>query len=512
MGLIGKPMYYLELALGQFSQRGPVKIWNMLPLGYGVGIGQCAVSIIVAIYYNVILAYCIYYIFASFTSEVPWSKCSTNWGYSQDISADLDTCWERGNPNSCDITDNVTGSKCEFASAQYFKKVVLGIDKALVENITETFENGTVSAPKMFALTEIWNIGEIKWDITLCLLLSWTVVCACLIKGIKSSGKVVYFSATFPYLLLITLMIYALLQDGAIDGVKTLFIVTKWHGPGSVLDFNVWRQAAGQMFFSLSISWGGLFMFGSYNKFKHRVHITSTVISSLDFVTSIIASVLVFSILGAQAKETGIPLKDLVRGGQGLAFISYPDALSTLPVPQLWTVMFFFMLFLLGIDSEFALLETVLTCIYDGIPKLKNYKPVITSLLCASCYVLSLPCVSSSGPYIFQIMDDYGGGISVLWIAIFEMTCIAWFYGANKLNKDFNFMLDISLKNCCSMVSHVIIVALWYIIPILLTIILVLSLITFETPCFGGVPCLGKIQYPSWVHGIGYFLVVLAAA
>ena len=72
------------------------------------------------------------------------------------------------------------------------------------------------------------------------------------------------------------------------------------------------------MFFSLSISWGGLFMFGSYNKFKHRVHITSTVISSLDFVTSIIASVLVFSILGAQSKETGIPLEDLVQGGKKL--------------------------------------------------------------------------------------------------------------------------------------------------------------------------------------------------
>ena len=57
--------------------------------------------------------------------------------------------------------------------------------------------------------------------------------------------------------------------------------------------------------------------------------------------------------------------------GQGLAFISYPDALSTLPVPQLFTVMFFFMLFLLGIDSEFALLETVLTCIYDGVSEKK---------------------------------------------------------------------------------------------------------------------------------------------
>ena len=103
-------------------------------------------------------------------------------GYSEDISADLDTCWERGNPNSCDILDPVNGSKCEFASAQYFRKVVLGIDKALVEPITENLGNGT-EVTKMFALTELWNIGEIKWDITLCLLLSWTVVCACLIKG-----------------------------------------------------------------------------------------------------------------------------------------------------------------------------------------------------------------------------------------------------------------------------------------------------------------------------------------
>merc|ERR1719245_2480185 len=151
-------------------------------------------------------------------------------------------------------------------------------------------------------------------------------------------------------------------------GLEVLFIPKKFWGENSISDIQVWRKAAEQMFFSLSISWGGLFMFGSYNKFKHRVHITATVISSLDFVTSIIASVLVFSILGAQSEETKIPLEDLVQGGQGLAFISYPDALSQLPVPQLFTVMFFFMLFLLGIDSEFALLETVLTCVYDSFP------------------------------------------------------------------------------------------------------------------------------------------------
>ena len=60
-----------------------------------------------------------------------------------------------------------------------------------------------------------------------------------------------------------------------------------------------------------------------------------------------------------------MPVQDVVSGGPGLAFITFPEALSQLPLPQLWAVMFFFMLYLLGLDSEFALIETVLTSLYD---------------------------------------------------------------------------------------------------------------------------------------------------
>lgn len=263
--------------------------------------------------------------------------------------------------------------------------------------------------------------------------------------GIKSSGKVVYFTATFPYLLLLILLVYGCTLDGALEGVKELF-EPKWEGPKSIQDPQVWRKAAEQMFFSLSVSWGGLIMFGSYNKFHHKVHVTATVISSLDFVTSIIAGVVIFSILGALSKETGVPLNEIVQGGQGLAFIAYPTALARLPVPQVWSIMFFFMLFLLGLDSEFALLETVLTAFYDGIPSLKRFKPIMTFLLCMSCFLISLPCMSYSGAFVFQIMDEYGGGMSVMWIAIFEVIGIMWFYGANNFAKDLNFMLNIPWK------------------------------------------------------------------
>ena len=50
--------------------------------------------------------------------------------------------------------------------------------------------------------------------------------------------------------------------------------------------------------------------------------------------TSVIAGIVIFSILGALSKATGVPLDQVVQGGQGLAFIAYPTALSTLPLPQ----------------------------------------------------------------------------------------------------------------------------------------------------------------------------------
>ena len=97
-------------------------------------------------------------------------------------------------------------------------------------------------------------------------------------------------------------------------------------------------------------------------------------VSSLDFLTSIIASCVVFSILGFLSEKLGVPIDSVAEKGQGLAFVVYPTALAYLPGAWIWAVLFFIMLFFLGLDSEFALLETALTAIYDGYPKLRNHK------------------------------------------------------------------------------------------------------------------------------------------
>ena len=54
-----------------------------------------------------------------------------------------------------------------------------------------------------------------------------------------------------------------------------------------------------------------------------------------------------------------------VGGGPGLAFITFCDAFLQMPVAPLWSSLFFIMMILLGIDSEFGTLEGVIAPFYD---------------------------------------------------------------------------------------------------------------------------------------------------
>merc|ERR1719150_171852 len=98
--------------------------------------------------------------------------------------------------------------------------------------------------------------------------------------------------------------------------------------------------------------------------------------------TSFIAGFAIFSVLGFMATELGVQVEDVAKSGTGLAFEAYPDLVTRLPLPALWAILFFLMLFTLGLDSQFAIVETVLTGILDFMPKLRPKKTLIVGIVC----------------------------------------------------------------------------------------------------------------------------------
>lgn len=118
------------------------------------------------------------------------------------------------------------------------------------------------------------------------------------------------------------------------------------------------------------------------------------IVTTLDTFTSLMAGCTIFGILGNLAHEMGTTdISTVVRGGTGLAFISYPDALSRFTVvPQLFAVLFFVMMFVLGVGSAVALSGAVFSILCDHFPNVSQWKLVL--VLSTLGFVISLVYVT----------------------------------------------------------------------------------------------------------------------
>ncbi|XP_071537637.1 sodium-dependent nutrient amino acid transporter 1-like [Panulirus ornatus] len=452
---IGRPLYFMELAMGQFSSYGSVKVWKVVPAVKGVGYGQMIATWSVVTYYCSLMALTVFYFVMSFNKVLPWSLC------------DYDT-W--ADENCVDAAGNTTFSnESQSSSEQYFYNYVL--------NIADNIDYG---------------IGIPDWRLSLCLLFSWLVLFFTLVKGVQSSGKVAYFTALFPYVVLFTLLGRGVTLPGAVNGIL-YFITPQWD---KLLDPNVWYAAVTQSFFSLSVGFGAIINFASFNNFKHNVYRDAWIISLADTLTSLLAGFTIFSILGNLAHELNTDVKNVVRGGSGLAFISYPDALAKFTwTPQLFAVLFFLMLFTLGVGSAAGLTSNVITILCDQFPRIK--KLYVTIATCTLGFLIGLVYVTPGGQWILDLVDFFGGGFIIYVLVIIETVAINHIYGMKNFLQDLKFMLDVDLgiywKFCWA-----------FFIPVGLTGILIYSLVDFKIPTFGGQ------SYPFSAYISGWMLAVIS--
>lgn len=254
------------------------------------------------------------------------------------------------------------------------------------------------------ASTGLSDVNSISWKLVLCLLTAWTLVYLCIVKGVASLGKVTrqcgnrtidftstqvaYFTALFPYVVLVTLLTVLVTQDGATQGILYFF------KPDFVklLDPIVWYRAVEQSFFSLAVCFGSLVMYSSYNSFTNNVKRDAVIISVLDTFTSVLAGCVIFAVLGIMAHENQVDIKDVVKQGPGLAFIAYPEGLGHIKfLPQVWSVLFFFMLLTLGIGSSVSMVETIATCVKDRFESLHDHKAKTALIFCTTFMLLGLP-------------------------------------------------------------------------------------------------------------------------
>lgn len=96
-------------------------------------------------------------------------------------------------------------------------------------------------------------------------------------------------------------------------------------------------------------------------------------VSATNVFTAIFAGFAVFSVMGFMAHNLNVPVGEVVQSGPGLAFIAYPEAVLLMPMPRLWAILFFFMMFILGMGSQFGGIEAICTAVIDQWPHLRGH-------------------------------------------------------------------------------------------------------------------------------------------
>ncbi|XP_041119320.1 sodium- and chloride-dependent creatine transporter 1-like isoform X2 [Polyodon spathula] len=411
----GIPVFFLEVALGQFMKQGGVSAWNIAPLFKGLGVSSMVIVFFCNTYYIMVLVWGLYYLLHSFTDPLPWATCGNTW-------------------NTANCTQVFRGDGCYNSSTSSNASAFNSSCEELVGQrspIIEFWEN------KVLRISGgLDEPGNINWEMTLCLLATWITVYFCVWKGVKSSGKVVYFTALFPYLVLAVLLAHGVTLPGALDGI-IYYLKPDWSKLGEA---QVWIDAGTQIFFSYAIGLGALTALGSYNRFHNNCYQDAYVLAVINSGTSFFAGFVVFSVLGFMASEQGVDISRVAESGPGLVFIAYPKAVTLMPLAPFWATLFFFMLLILGLDSQFVGVEGFITGIMDMIPNSVSgsvRREAVVAICCFICFIIDLSMVNEGGIFVFQLFDYYSAsGITLLWQAFWECVVVAWVYGADRFMDD----------------------------------------------------------------------------
>uniref|UniRef100_A0A4D5R9I8 Transporter n=1 Tax=Scolopendra viridis TaxID=118503 RepID=A0A4D5R9I8_SCOVI len=507
--LEGIPIFLLELGIGQRVRLGSIGVWNKIhPWIGGIGIGSTVISFFVGLYYNMIIAWCLYYFFSSFQPNLPWATCP--------------------------LTDNGTKvEECALSSetAYFWYRNAVDISPSLNES------------------------GGLKWWMVLCLLAAWIITYLCMMKGIQSSGKVVYFTATFPYIVLIIFFGRAITLKGSDSGVIHMFTPKMER----LADPTVWLDAATQVFYSLGLAFGSLISFSSYNPPKNDCKRDAVVVSIVNCMTSILSCLVVFAVLGFKAtmnldncvdrniekllhhdfsdhytKEnlTHEIYRELEKSftndtiymykiepcelqeylnqaaeGTGLAFIVFTQAIVEFPGAPFWSVIFFMMLLTLGLGSMFGTLEGVVGNVFDMNLVSRVRKEVVSGIICLISFFIGLIFCTGAGEYWVNVFDSCSGSMGLLLIAFFEVIGIVYIYGHEKFMDDIEDMVGDRPNLYWSFMWR-------FGSPIVMIVVFVSSIIyrVHHPPTYKAWDAkLGQTEeqyYPDWVAGVCSLLVL----
>lgn len=224
------------------------------------------------------------------------------------------------------------------------------------------------------------------------------------------------------FLVLIVMCCVSLSLDGAAEGIKS-FLSPDF----SQINSSVVLNALGQAFFSLSLGMGILVTYAAYFPKDTKLTRTAFTVSLLDLLVAFLMGLIIFPAV------TSFGLQDGSLEGATLVFVTLPEVFSRMPASQLWSVLFFVLLFVAALTSTISIAEVSVAFMVDRF-RMSRVKACLVVLL--PLFVFSSLCSLSQGELsgfrifgmtIFDLLDDVATNIMLPTVSLLMCIYVGWF-------------------------------------------------------------------------------------
>lgn len=186
-----------------------------------------------------------------------------------------------------------------------------------------------------------------------------------------------------------------------------------------------------------------------------------------------------------------------------------------MPAPQLWAILFFFMMLILGLGSQFAGVQMMATSVIDQWPHLRGKEFKVTAGLCLhiylqrhsnlmkfisnagvcmACFVAGLPMTCPGGVFLFTLMEWHTASWAILLIGMGQVVIFSWVYG---MDKTFDLIFEMGMK------LQRVLKYFWKSVWIVITPIGSIAIFIFILTDLGSTEFRGYV-FPWWADTIGW--------
>ncbi|WKY03110.1 hypothetical protein Q1695_016425 [Nippostrongylus brasiliensis] len=393
--------------------------------------------------------------------------------------------------------------------------------------------NTTLTSAELFFHLDILSLTSytaLKWTlpkqhIVLALAAAWLLVFAGVCRGTTWMSWAIRFTATIPYLLLFILLIRGLSLPGASLGLTFLFSSASV----SISSLKMWLDAAEQVLFEIGVGAGALFSIAAYSRFRNNVYRDAAILITINALTSILASMVLFSFLGLLAISSGREISSISdHDPVYMVFTVTPSMTKLMRWGPLWMSILFASIVFTAIDAEFIWVEMLASSVMNLLQsRNRQLNARIIAAICCLGLLFEIPFCSSGGFFLFHSMDALISGLPSFILSFLVLITICYLYGLNKFVSDVSSMLRVPVRTKAKW-AHLrlqekllelfgpcgaFIRLSWAIIcPCFLAILMTAHAISYERPSFFGCRVPSESEFVAWVLVNAPLSVVLIGA